>query len=276
MLTAYAPIVERLRPYVVATGDLQSRLDLEPLGVRVQSDACFDPMRVHSGPFLDLLQHLDVQTFGPLGMSMPRWALYDCGELPGFVFGFGAEPARLSARALSAMQVPQGYEGLVPLSMYMAIPMLGPGRWLGHSLCSLNEVSAGATPPGLRLMSMALGLRTLGATTVCGSTLWTSRKLSVMARFAPLHLQAAFLPAHSEPATCAFEFDVNQEVMQRALHPDGLPQQEPERWLSLHDTEQLQALQEELQDGVGWSVIGPPQVWGASVRAPLVRTEALR
>lgn len=276
VLTAYAPVLARHRPYVVATADLLGRLDRAPFGVALAPQDCLDPTRVHSGPFLDLLQRLDALTFGPLGMSMPRWALYDCGELPGFVLGMGAEAADLNPRARRAMQVPKGYEGLVPLSMYITIPMLGQGCWLGHSICSLNEVSPGATRPGLRLLSMALGLRALGAQRVWGSTLWSSPKLEVLSRFAPLRLQAALLPAHSEPASCVFTFEVEPTRFERALSLVRVPAPRVQRSLDIHDMQQLRALQEDLQRGEAWSLVGAPVVQGARVMAPLVRSEGAR
>lgn len=272
MLAPYAPVFERLDPYVVGTQDLLARLDVAPLGVEIAAPHRIDPTRAASGPFLDLVERLDGLTFGPLGMGMPRWALYDCGELPGMVFGFASEAGRLLPRLRRALDLPDGYAGLVPLSMFISIPTLEPGHWLGHSICSLNEVSPGAAPPRLRLLSVALGLTCLGARAATGSMLWSSPKLEVLARFAPLRLQAALLPAHTEPASCVFSFDVDGPRIERALALERASP-EVERWLDVDDAAALEQVQGAIEGGEPWCIVGPPEVLGATRRVPLARQE---
>ena len=34
---------------------------------------------------------------------------------------------------------PELYDGLIPYSMFIAIPMLQPGGWMGHNLASANR-----------------------------------------------------------------------------------------------------------------------------------------
>ena len=73
----------------------------------------FDPMKLRSGPFLNILQHLDELTFGAIGMTMPRWVFYDCAEVPGGIFGFARPAAELDEWVLRALNVPADYDGMV-------------------------------------------------------------------------------------------------------------------------------------------------------------------
>lgn len=277
MLEAYARIFERLRPYVMAAPPLADRLaprlDAQPLGLPVVDR--LDPTKVASGPVLDLLHRLDTLTFGPFGMNMPRWALYDLGELPGCVVGLGVSPTDLPGRVRRALEVPDGHPGLVPMSMAIAIPTLAEGQWLAHTLCSLNEVSPGAAPPGLRAVSLALVAEVLGATRLLGSTLWTSPKLEVWARFAPLDLRAAWVPAHTESQTCVFGFDTTQDRLRAGLDPAGPARPDDVEWLDVQDLDALRRLQEGLEAGERWAIAGLPATRGAWRGVPLIRRHEL-
>src|SRR5262245_50215142 len=85
-----ARLLEDLELFVVATRAHRARLDLQPFGLHVAADACFDPLHRSATPLLDLLARLDALAFAPWGMPMPRWVFYDCSELPGGIVGFGA------------------------------------------------------------------------------------------------------------------------------------------------------------------------------------------
>ena len=111
MLQPYSRILERCEPYVVATRKLQARLDLEPLGLPIIPEHRFDPLRVSSAPFLDRVQTLDALTYGPVGMAMPRWALYDCAEMAGALVGLGTRAAHLPARLRKTFAIPERLRG---------------------------------------------------------------------------------------------------------------------------------------------------------------------
>jgi len=64
-------------------------MEKRPLGTPISEKFWFDPTRTGSQLFIDHLDQLDADTFGPLGMRMPRWALYDCAALPGAIIGMG-------------------------------------------------------------------------------------------------------------------------------------------------------------------------------------------
>ncbi|MEL7371705.1 MAG: hypothetical protein AAFN74_22465 [Myxococcota bacterium] len=269
VLKPYQRILERCEPYVVATTKLQAQLDLRPLGLEILPEHRFDPLKVRSAPFLDRVQTLDALTYGPVGMAMPRWALYDCAEMAGALVGLGTRAAHLSAPLRRTFAIPDDYDGLVALSMYIAVPLLGERRWLSHSICSINEVAPTAAPPNMTVLTMALGLVTVGARHFTGATQWGSPKLAAYSKFAPLSLLTAWSPAHDDPGTLAFQFEVTAQRIERALDPDRSAPPAP-RLLDVGDRATLIETQARLEAGERLAVVGPPIERGAIRYAPIM------
>ena len=272
ILKPYRRILERCEPYVVATQALQSQLNLQPLGLDVAKEHRYDPHRVASAPFLDRIQTLDSLTYGPRGMAMPKWALYDCAEMAGAIIGLGTRPDNLPPRLQATFAVPKDYDGLVALSMYIAVPLLKDGHWLSHSICSINEVAPSAAPPGMTVLTMALGLVALGTQHFVGATQWSSPKLSAYARFAPLSLLTAWSPAHDDPGTLAFQFQVTRARIEHALDPDYTAPPAP-ALLDVGNDATLVDAQMRLEAGVKMAVVGPPLERGAIRYVPIQEEE---
>ncbi len=273
MRERFARILERCSPYLVAS-PLGAAAELRPLpfGLQVPDEHRFDPHVVSSGPFLGVLQRLDELTFGPVGMPMPKWVFYDCAEVPGGIFGFGLPTAEVPEWVRRALRVEADYDGLVPLSMLVTIPMLAPGAWHTYTLCSINEVAPGAAPAGLRLFTCAAGLAAVGTTTSYGATQWRSSKLYAQTRFGPLELLTAWTPAHSDPQTLTFRVDITPERIDRAL--SGAPIRPPAgagplRMIDCDDTAALRSLQTEIEAGASYLVTGPPVIDGSYTRVPI-------
>ncbi|MBW2271187.1 MAG: hypothetical protein JRH16_21765 [Deltaproteobacteria bacterium] len=270
-MEAYRDILAQHQLYAVGLPDLLEGLPRSTLGVPLEADHRIDPLRVSSAPFLRLVERLDALAYGPRELTMPRWAFYDCAELPGAVIGFGRAASELTPHVRRVLGIAKDHVGLVPLSMALFVPMLEEGHWLGFALCDLHEVAPGATPAGLRLLSMAVALDLLGARRFTGTTQWASPNLRVHARFAPLRVHAAWVPAHSKPATCTFGFDVTPAVLQRALREVWGPADPEATLFDLDDRTALQGLQQEIEDGGLISIVGPPEERGAFVGAPIRR-----
>ena len=202
-----------LEPWVVATPGLRPRLAERVLGFERDALRWYDPTRCSSERFLDQLERIDELTFGPLGLRMPRWAFYDCAELPGALFGFGASRPHLpeSVRA----RLPDA-EPFMPISMCMATPMVRPDEWLTFSISSLLDLEPGPDAVSLGVETLALTLAALRPRRVHGTMQWRSPSLAVHARFAPLEVRAAWVPAHTHAATCVFAFDVDEGLIERA------------------------------------------------------------
>ncbi len=243
-----------------------------PFGLEISPDLYFDPHKVASGPFLHTLQRLDELTFGPVGMPMPRWVFYDCAEVPGGIFGFARPAKQVPLWVRYALEVPDDYDGYVPLSLYVAIPMLEPGSWHTYTWCSLNEVAPGAGPANLALFTQAVGLQAFSINLAYGTTQWRSYKLGDHARFGPLDLVTAWTPAHSDPTTLTFTIPSDPARIESALMkvPPRPERDDPTvRWVDCDDHDQLQALQADIESGRRFQIIAGPVITGSYTHVPV-------
>jgi hypothetical protein len=241
-----------LSPWVVATPDLEARLAEHALGFRRSELAWYDPTRVASADHLDLLDRVDELTFGPRGLRMPRWAFYDCAELPGALFGFSAVPSALPEAV--ATLVPAGSASM-PVSLCMATPMVTPGHWLVFSICSLFDLEPGPDATELAVETLALTLGFLAPRRVVGTMQWGAPSLPAHARFGPLRVRAGWVPAHTHAATCVFELEIDDARIRRALDGGPVPPAGAVR-VDPADERSLAALQRRLEAGESLSVVG--------------------
>lgn len=270
MLDRYAKIFESCEPYLVRTRRYQGQMSLSPMGVPIAPDNIFDPHDLSSAQFLTLVQRMDDLVHHPVGMKMARWVFYDCAEMPGVIFGFGQKANKLPGWLREALGVGDDYEGLVPLSNLIMIPMLPPGAFLSYSLCSINQVCPGGAPAGLSLMTLLLGLKVVPLRELYSTTQWRSPTLPILTQFGPLELLTAYTPAHSLPATLTFRFGVDAERLSQAvLGAPALAQ--GTILLDADDTSAMRRLQAEIEAGARYSVVGRPISSGALTLVPLAR-----
>jgi hypothetical protein len=274
LFTQYRRALDTCQPYVLATKMVSDLLEWAPLGIDVRgSGLILDPQSQANEEFLGLLKNLDQLTFGPLGMEMPKWVFYDCGVMPSAVFGFCGPASDLEPWVLRALQVPPDYEGLVPYTIFIAIPTLEKGAWFTHTLCSINEVCTGAVPAGLTMLSFALGLRTLRAQQLYGTTQWRSQRLRTFVSMGPLELVTAYTPGHSVKRTLTWRLKLRRFLTEAAvLKPGTSPAAPPAtHMLEVDDEMALIALQKELEAGICYQIVGPPVTRGSIVQVPLHR-----
>jgi hypothetical protein len=252
-----------LVPYLVS-----SSIDGDP---GVPAAHRVDPLRVDACPFLDMLQRLDAVVRGPKGMALPRWAFFDCAEVPGLIAGFACPADGLPARARDVMAVRPGWSGPVPVSLVAAIPMLEPGSWHVYGLSCLDEPGPGSGSLGLGASTLELALRASRATRAYAATQWRDRELEVIARFAPLELLTAWTPAHSDPATltCRFEISAARLEAARLGAGEGSARDDSGRWIDADDPSAQRDLQAMLEDGRRFHIVGPPRPEGGRRRVPV-------
>ena len=241
----------------------------------IDADLLFDPLRIKSAEFLNILQRLDDLTFGAKGLLMPRWVFYDCAEVPGGIFGFARPAAEVPEWTRRALNVDPTYEGMIPLSMYVGIPMLEPGAWLTYTLASLNAVAPGAGPAGLLLLTEVAGLDLFEIETCWGVSQWRSPKLEARLATGPLELITAWTPGHSDPHTLTYRFTVTQEKLEMALTERPPPLPDDVQWVDCDEEAELRALQSKLEEGRHFELVGIPVSDGSYTRAPVreVRSE---
>ena len=262
-------ICEQLAPFVVTTPANEGQLEMAPFGIPTRW--VVSPYAAGNGVFFQLLQKLDGLTFGPEGMPMDKWVFYNCAELPGFIYGFAVEAAAMTAVERELMEVPAGYAGPVPFSMYIAIPMHEAGAWFGHNLASLNRTFPHRRLDGLGTVTKAVALEAFKVRRFVGATQWTSKALYIHTRFGPLALRTTWTPAHSTAATLTYQFDVTREALRYAAGDPAarLAFPEPDIHLDATDVNAMQALQARIEAGEGFELVGPPSMQGGRVVHPI-------
>jgi hypothetical protein len=256
----------------VAIPEHQAAFDCEAFGLPVAPHDRIDPLRAGSAPFLELLRRLDAATFGPEGMPMPRWVFFDGAELPGGIVGFGADAADLARRTTELLRVEPGYGGLVPLSMFIAIPTHAPGVWMAHNLASMAPQVPDERLDGLGGVTKAYGLAVYRAARQIGATQWNSSALSIHTRLGPLELLSAWTPAHSEPWTLTYGVDVTEAQLRHlARDPAGRVESPPRGfWVDSEDHALMRDLQRRIEGGERFEIVGRPELVGPErLRVPV-------
>jgi hypothetical protein len=254
-------LLDGLELFVVAPEENRACFDLSPFGVPVGAEAVFDPLRDEASPFMDRLVSLDRSTFGLGEMPMPRFLFFDASALPSAIIGFAKRARALSPTTRELLWISRDDDGLVPLSMYIAIPMIEPGAFLGHNLASLAERIPDENLAGLGRVTKAVALKMLRATTQVGMTQWDSRALHVHTRMGPLDLLTTWTPAHAEPASMTYRAHLDDAAL---LHLAGDPAGQVERpeaelWIDSDDHAAMQALQGRIEGGERFRVVGAPE-----------------
>ena len=274
LLRYYQRILDTCEPYLVARPGVLAALSRGPFGIEIRDDHVFSPFRVGDGEFLNLIKHLDEIAYAPRGLPMPSWVFYDCGVMPGAIFGFARRAAALDPWARRALAVRPGYDGLVPMSIFLAIPMAHRTATLGYSLTSVNEVAPGAAPEGLWRLTLAVGAMALGIRDLVGTCQWRSPRLGLYAGLGPLELITAWTPAHDKPATATFRVRTATHAIERLLRGDAMGPEGIHRYLDADDYEAMRALQAEIEAGAHIAVAGAAEIRGAETRVPLQVREA--
>lgn len=265
-------LLEVLEPFVVATAANRARFDLRPFGLELREDRIFDPLHTRSAGLLERLGRLDVVTFGPEGMPMPRWVFLDGAELPGGIFGFGCEAEDLPDGGRALFELDAAATGFVPLSMFIAIPTHQPRTWVGHNLASAAPQLPAAGYKGLASLTKAVGLAVYRAEHQIGVTQWNSLALAVHTRLGPLELLTAWTPAHSEPWSLTYRARITEAALRNLAREPGatVSRPEPTRWIDSEDHAAMRALQDEIEAGARYVVAGRPEVLAAEhLRVPV-------
>ena len=251
----YRHIVETCEPFVISYTENWPHLDLAPFGVSISESHRFTATRLASRDVINGLHHLDAVTFGDQNMLMPRWVLFDCGEFPGIVFGFGRKARDLPSYTRTVYEVTHRDDAFVPLSMWVAIPCAEPHAWFGHNLSSANLILKGNDAlPGLALLTKALGVKITRCKKQYGATQWSSPSIGLHLKLGDMEVLSAYTPAHTHPETLAYCIDVDDATL--AGNFQGATPRAPQgqRFLAAHDTAGIRALHDEIEAGTRWQI----------------------
>lgn len=207
----YAAILRDCVPFLVTYPGNHAALDLAPLGLQLQPQHVYDPTRLSSRHVVDGLHYLDAFSFGGQEMLMPRWVLFDCGEFPGIVFGFGRHARDLGPDLRKAYRVDAAEHDdvFVPLSMWVAIRCAEDGAWFGHNLSSCNYVTSTEALPGMGTITKIYGMRLARLVKQYGATQWASNSLGLHLSLGDMKLLNAYTPAHTHVESFTYRIDVD-------------------------------------------------------------------
>lgn len=263
-----------LEPFLVARREAVGLFDLAPLGERIAPGHVFDPTRMESCEVFDRLAALDALTFGPEGMPMPRWMFYELAALPGAIFGFGVRAESLGPGPRERLQLPADARGLVPVSMYIAIPVEPPGVWCGHNLASLNRALPELGLHGLAGVTKAAALRCLRCRKQIGATQWDSDALFVHTKLGLLELLSAWTPAHAFAETLTYRLAVTEAGLRVAMGVPGasaIDRPRADFEIDADDHDAMRRLQQRIEAGGRYTIVGKPRLTGVGRCVPIAR-----
>jgi hypothetical protein len=252
----FARVIARCEPFLISFPGNWPALDLAPFGLEVRDERRYTATTLRSREVVDGLHRLDEVTFGGQDMLMPRWVLFDCGEFPGVVFGFGARARDLPSYLCQAYEVDAG-DSFVPLSMWVAIRCAEEGAWFGHNLSSANLLLKGEDAlPGLALITKALGVKLTRATKQYGATQWSSASIGLHLRLGEMELLSAYTPAHTHPETFAYRIDVSDhDLVKSMLESWTEPSSPGERIIAADDHDGIVALHRQIEAGARYRLV---------------------
>ncbi len=245
-------ILETCEPYLVTYPGNLGALDMNPFGLSMPPERIYDPTTLRSREVIDGLHHLDAFSFGGQEMLMPRWVLFDCGEFPGIVFGFGRRASELGDELRRAYDViGPGYNDVfVPLSMWVAIRCAEDGAWFGHNLSSSNYVAQTEPLSGLGTITKSYAVKMARIRKQYGATQWSSTSINLHLALGEMNLLNAYTPAHTHPETFTYRIDVTDERVSAPLRPGWRrPTEGGDRYIDSDDPGAIRALQDEIEAG---------------------------
>jgi hypothetical protein len=255
----YREILEICDPYLITHRGNFEALDLAPFGVSIPAPRRYFATSADTALVVDGLDRLDAFTFGGHDMKMPRWVLFDCGQFPGIVFGFGRRAADLPGELKSAYEVedPDCADRFVPLSMWIAIRCAENGAWFAHNLSSANIMVPEHSLPGLGTLTKTLGVRLTRCDRQYGATQWDNRSLRIHSRLGQMTLCSAWTPSHSRPDTLVYSIDVDAKSLTASLLDRRVPgAANGDLEVDPRDHDALRALDERIEGGVSLRVVG--------------------
>lgn len=248
----YQRILDTCEPYLVTFPGNHGALDLQPFGLSLAPERLYDPTRLSSREVIDGLHHLDAFSFGGQEMLMPRWVLFDCGEFPGIVFGFGRRAQELGDELRRAYNVigPHYNDVFVPLSMWVAIRCAEDRSWFGHNLSSSNYVAQTEPLSGLGTITKSYGVKLARVAKQYGATQWASNSIGLHMALGEMNLLNAYTPAHTHVETFTYRIDSTDERVAAPLRPGWRrPSEGGDRYIDSDDPGAIRALQDEIEQG---------------------------
>ena len=257
----YRHILQTCEPFLISHPGNWPALNLSPFGVTIAKRRRYSATSLSSRDVINGLHRLDAASFGDQGMLMPRWVLFDCGEFPGIVFGFGAKASALPAAARQHYRATDRDDMFVPLSMWVAIRCAEDGAWFGHNLSSANVLLRGPhTLPGLATITKILGVKLTRARKQYGATQWASASIGLHLRLGNMQLLSAYTPAHTHDETFAYLIAVDDHQLLSSMHHDYCrPTPQGDITFAADDSSRIRELHGRIEQGERYQLVGVQQ-----------------
>ncbi|MCK5883528.1 MAG: hypothetical protein KAG61_07550 [Bacteriovoracaceae bacterium] len=267
----YQSILAVTEPYLLTYPGNLDHMNLKPFGHEIPREniiSCIDSTRKD---FFNALQMLDKLSFGPVGMPMEKWVFFDCGEMVGAIYGLAVRGDKLDAAILKQYSLPADYTDLVPVSMYIAIPMAKPGAWFGHNLCSANSFLAEHYNfSGLAVLTKALGVKTMNIHEAFGATQWESGSLNIHLQLANMEVHSSYTPAHSFEKTMTYRSHYTDEKLLTALSGTPRVAEEFDFLVDVSDPEFYKNMQKKIEaKEEDYTIVGRPVYQDGKTFLPL-------
>ncbi|MCO4753708.1 MAG: hypothetical protein KC478_04465 [Bacteriovoracaceae bacterium] len=253
----YQNILNEAQPYLLGKPKAFENYNLSVFGKQFEETNLKSCLRVENSAFFNLVHRMDSLTFGHQGMGMDKWVFFDCSAMPAGIFGFGIPKEKAPEDFLNMLAVEEDYEGLIPISMYMAIPTTDRNRWFGHNLSSLNSF-LGMKYPGLGLLTKAFACRVFGIHMCYGATQWGSSALEIHTQLSNMKLEAAHLPAHTHQNSLCYLSDYSEENILKALSGEKRIATKHDLLLNAKDLDRQKKLQQDIERGLKVEIAGRP------------------
>lgn len=264
----YQNILNEAEPYLLGNPKAFDKYNLSVFGKEFKEENLKNCLAVKNSNFFSLVHRMDSLTFGHQGMGMDKWVFFDCSAMPAGIFGFGIPKEKAPEDFLQMLAVEEDYEGLIPISMYMAIPTSDRGRWFGHNLSSLNSF-LGQKYPGLGLLTKAFACRVFGIHMCYGATQWGSSALEIHTQLANMQLKAAHLPAHTHPNSLCYLSDYSEKNILNALSGKKRSLEDYDLLLNAEDIERQKKLHQDIERGLKVEIGGRPVHQGKDTLYPI-------
>jgi hypothetical protein len=250
----YQSLLNKLTPFIFTYKENLRHFNLEAMDLKISPEFCFNPTSFKSKTFYHYLKTMDTLTFGDQGMSMDGWVYFDCSTMPGAIVGFGLSASDLPVK-LRSLFLNCEDNTFIPLSMYIAIPMVG-NRWFGHNLSSLRS-HLGDEFSGLGMLTKAYALQVLKIEEMFGATQWGSPAIHIHSRLADMDLISSLTAVHSHDNTLCYRSFYSKDKIDKALSP-FIDERKEDFLISSRDSNKLFEIQNSLERGEELSLIGKP------------------
>ncbi len=199
----YTSLLDKIEPFIFSNSENRDFMRTNVFGREVSN--FIDCKSTSAEPFFNLLKQMDALAFGDQGMAMEGWVYFDCSAMPGAIVGFGLRAEDLPEELSSKFSIDAHYRGLIPISMFIAIPTMN-NFWFGHNLSSLRA-NLGDDFRGLGLLTKILGIKVLKIEKMYGATQWGSPAINIHSKLAPMLLKSAKTLVHTHNNTLSYFSD---------------------------------------------------------------------